>query len=237
MDASPSDNLISELGERILAEFGADRTNNTLTRWLAHHVARLIAAADEARASDDPEADNRAAEARNAILQLWKHRSAWPIGWPPPRAAAIVCILDPLPDLDDSYWHRETLFSRLHTLHYSILATICDLATGGEDNIEQGWLDKFGELLTPDEVTLLVRASTVPQRLDRLLRRRLPTVKEIGIEQPVSQSDGPGQGAAGDPLIALADAYRETILNLLRDTSDEPGAAAGDTGRHQQNDR
>ena len=49
-EQSPSGDQLAHLGERILAELDAARTNSTLARWLAHHVAALIQAADEARA-------------------------------------------------------------------------------------------------------------------------------------------------------------------------------------------
>jgi hypothetical protein len=45
-DPSPPAEPVAALGERILAEFGDEHTNNTLTRWLAHHTAALLEAAD-----------------------------------------------------------------------------------------------------------------------------------------------------------------------------------------------
>jgi hypothetical protein len=63
-DPSPPAEAVAALGERILAEFGDEHTNNTLTRWLAHHTAALLGAADNARDNAAPDADARAADAR-----------------------------------------------------------------------------------------------------------------------------------------------------------------------------
>ena len=83
-DESQHADPIIALGERIVAELGDPRTNNTLTRWLSHHTARLIHEADTARQTGAPDADNRETKAREAILQLWQARATWPGGWPPP---------------------------------------------------------------------------------------------------------------------------------------------------------
>lgn len=214
-ESSPPDELVAELGERILAEFDAGQTNNTLTRWLAHHIARLINVADHARTVGAPDADARAAEARTAILQLWQHRSDWPNGWPPPRAASIVELLDLLPDPDDPSWQQQTRLSRLHDLHHRILATICDLASADGDNLEQGWLDKFGEILTPNEVAMLTRAATAPQRLDYMVDRWIESEDEEIEASQLTDDDQPAD-ARSHPLIALADAYRDAIVNLFR---------------------
>jgi len=104
----------------------------------------------------------------------------------------------------------------LHDLHYRILATICDLVTADGDNLEQGWLDKFGEILTPDEVAMLTRVATAPQRLDYVVSR---WNESEGGEIEASQLADDDQSADGrsHPLITLADAYRDVIVNLFRD--------------------
>ncbi|MFE3559489.1 hypothetical protein ACFXKW_32235 [Streptomyces sp. NPDC059193] len=147
---SPAADFVTELGERILVELGEDRTNSTLTRWLSHHTAGLIDAADRARAAGDADADARAAVAREAILQLWQARTAWPSGWPPPGTTETVRLLDSLPDLDASSWYQPTVLAQLHDLHHRILGAIVDLATHDEAvDVEQAWLDSFGDHLEP----------------------------------------------------------------------------------------
>jgi len=62
------------LGRHIVAELQLDQSADTLGRWLAHHVAELIARAEAAE-----EATERAsalAEAVDTILRIWQHRAA-----------------------------------------------------------------------------------------------------------------------------------------------------------------
>jgi hypothetical protein len=222
---------VAALGERILAELGADHSNSTLTRWLAHHTAALLQAADQATSTGAADANARAANARAAILELWQHRSAWPSGWPPRRAAEIAQILETLPDLDDLPWNRSTILTRLHDLHYHILAVLIDVATRDDENIEQGWLKAFGDQLTPDEIALLAHAATTEQRLGQLQRWWDRTRVEPAIDDAAIEGAGDDAGAAKStttdiqPLVALADAYRQTILDLLDRRSEDGGDA------------
>ena len=210
--ASPPADPIADLGEQILAELGDPRTNDTLTRWLSHYTARLISEADSARNSGDPEADSLEAKARDAILDLWQTRSAWPNGWPPSRAAAITRLLDQLPALDDEgNWYQQTALQRLHAVHYQILAGLIDLAAGSDTSVEQGWLDKYGEHLTPDEVSVLQRITQQPRRVETLLRWSVRTQGN----QSGKEESGTSAEVAVQPLRQLADVYRATISDLL----------------------
>ncbi|MEU1840236.1 hypothetical protein [Micromonospora chersina] len=249
-DVSPSADPVTALGERIVAELGDARTNNILTRWLAHHTARLLDAADRARAAGDPDADARAAEARAAILDLWEHRSAWPGGWPPSRAAAIVHLLQELPDIEDPKWFRATALRRLQDIHHHVLAVLADLVAVPGDGVEEGWLRTFGDLLTPDEATLLTRAAGAPQRLDSLLRRRKSVIsglrRRLMVSEPspaAGKADNAWPHGAGPtkveeddsppphPLVQLADAYRDSILDLLNRAA--KGTGGGEVAGHR----
>lgn len=122
------------LGERILAELGDPRTNNTLARWLAHHTARLMTEAEQAHASGAPDADVRDLAVRDAILQLWEARTHWPAGWPPKHAAEMARLLDELPAVDDpNAWVRPSLLSQLHTIHMHVVSTLIDMASPAPD--------------------------------------------------------------------------------------------------------
>ena len=55
---------------------------------MAHRLAELMQAAE-----DDEEAKT---EATDVILRLWKHRSDWPEGWPPPKTETVRKALEPL---------------------------------------------------------------------------------------------------------------------------------------------
>lgn len=65
-----------ELGKHLVSELGFEDSNDTLGRWMAHHVAELIAAAKEAK----HKAQRALAEecAVKTILKLWEHRTTLP---------------------------------------------------------------------------------------------------------------------------------------------------------------
>jgi hypothetical protein len=64
------------LGKHLVSELGLENSNDTLGRWMAHHVAELIAAAKEAKnKAQQAVAEERAVE---TILRLWEHRTTLP---------------------------------------------------------------------------------------------------------------------------------------------------------------
>ena len=85
-----------------------------------------------------------------------------------------------------------------------------DLAAGNDTDVEQKWLDKYGEQLTPDEASLLRRITQQPRRAETLLRWSARTQSN----QLGDDKDGTSV-AVGQPLLQLADAYHATITNLL----------------------
>ena len=70
MEHSEQHKRVIELGKRIVQELELDRSCDTLGRWMAHHLAELIAEAEQG-----PEGDANAAqqECRAAIFELWEH--------------------------------------------------------------------------------------------------------------------------------------------------------------------
>lgn len=72
------------LGRTIVEELRLDTRGETLQRWLAHHLAELIANADGATEAKKVQAEKKAVE---LILKLWAHRRSLPE------------IADPLGDL------------------------------------------------------------------------------------------------------------------------------------------
>jgi hypothetical protein len=89
------------LGEEIVARL-PDRGRrrrvdepDLLSRWIVHEVAASMRAVRGARSAT---ARNRAsAHAVDLILRLWRHRSDWPHGWPPPTAKAMIDQITPRP--------------------------------------------------------------------------------------------------------------------------------------------
>lgn len=70
MEHSVQHKRVIELGKRIVQELELDRSCDTLGRWMAHHLAELIAQAEQG-----PEGDASAVyqECRTAIFELWEH--------------------------------------------------------------------------------------------------------------------------------------------------------------------
>lgn len=133
----------------------------------------------------------------------------------------MVRLLEELPDLDDLPWHRIRTLARLHDLHHHILVVLADLATCGGENIEQGWLETFGDLLDPDETALLARAATTEQRLSHLFSWRDRTEPELDADETEIEGDDDANDAEPAPtppqlLAALADTYRRTVLDYGR---------------------
>ena len=65
------------LGRKLVDELGKHRSTDTLSRWMAHYIAELIDAADNAPPDERVAARGRCFE---AILELWSHRSELPNG-------------------------------------------------------------------------------------------------------------------------------------------------------------
>lgn len=63
------------LGQAIVTELEHDRRGEVLQRWLAHHLAELMAAVDRETGAAKAEAEARAVD---VILKLWTHRRALP---------------------------------------------------------------------------------------------------------------------------------------------------------------
>ena len=70
---SPKDVLA--LGQVIVRQLDLKERGNVLERWLAHHLAEVMAEADEAVGPAKAEAETRAVD---LILKLWAHRRALP---------------------------------------------------------------------------------------------------------------------------------------------------------------
>src|SRR5206468_12121550 len=71
-----SDSIL-KLGKKIVDELGLDQTVDTLGRWMAHYIAEKIGDVEAATGEDRAQ---KMSECRDAILQLWAHRSELPNG-------------------------------------------------------------------------------------------------------------------------------------------------------------
>ena len=64
------------LGRHLVRELNLEDGVDTLGRWMAHHIAELLAAAENEKTAARQERARRRAE--EAILRVWEHRAAMP---------------------------------------------------------------------------------------------------------------------------------------------------------------
>ena len=92
-----SDSVLA-LGKKLVDELGLDQSVDTLGRWMAHHIAEKIEAAESAAGEAR---DQKMSECCDAILKLWAHRSELSDGKRPfEEFGQIFRVLKSL-DLDD----------------------------------------------------------------------------------------------------------------------------------------
>ncbi len=66
-----------DLGKRLVQELGVEDSNDTLSRWMAHYIAEKI---EEAQSAKSKTKRSPMRECFRAILELWEHRNAFPMG-------------------------------------------------------------------------------------------------------------------------------------------------------------
>lgn len=71
METTPQLSDVLALGKRLVAELDSDENGDTLSHWMAHHIASLMQNIDTDLAEDRCE---REQACRRAILELWAHR-------------------------------------------------------------------------------------------------------------------------------------------------------------------
>lgn len=64
---------VIKLGKRLVTELDGDESRDTLSHWMAHHIADLILRLEAQGADDRLELET---ECRRAILDLWAHRNS-----------------------------------------------------------------------------------------------------------------------------------------------------------------
>lgn len=175
-------------------------------------------AADDAARAGDVSAPARAEEARTAILQLWQARSAWPEGWPPPRAAALAKTMAGIPEVTADTWPGQSLPARLNAVHQVILAAFTDeAAASAPDGNEEDWLHASREHLTDAETVILRRAADAPQHSEGL--GELATlIEQFNAPKTGEPSGPPADEVMQHPLVRMADTYRKIIIDRVART-------------------
>lgn len=77
MEALPRFEQVLALGRKLVEEFGREPSVDTLGRWMAHYVAELMNAAENASPQEREVTKKRCFD---AILELWSHRAELPSG-------------------------------------------------------------------------------------------------------------------------------------------------------------
>jgi hypothetical protein len=94
-----------ELGIHMVQELRLQRSNDTLSRWMVHHLAELMTAAEKAVS---PEEQTKATEAAaNLILKVWEHRANLPGGVNPMNSfSGVLRVLNHLNARDNPWADR-----------------------------------------------------------------------------------------------------------------------------------
>jgi hypothetical protein len=145
-------------------------------------------------------------------------------------------ILEKLPDSSIPPWQPATPLTRIHELHHHLLALLVAIVTSDGNDVEQGWLKAFGGLLTPDEMAMLTLAATAEQRMSRHFTWQEPSGHEPGTKGDVEDTEHARERTPQQALAEIADAYRQTILDLLdgtRNSSDGDGSGESRDYSHQ----
>lgn len=86
---------VSGLGRHLVRELNLEDGVDTLGRWMAHHIAELLAAAENEKTATGRARARRKAE--DAILRVWEHRAAMPGNAFPLRPYRdVIAVLDRL---------------------------------------------------------------------------------------------------------------------------------------------
>jgi hypothetical protein len=96
------------LGKHLVHELGLEDGNDTLGRWMAHHLAELINTAENG--SSDAVRSKARKEAAETIIKLWDHRAALPgRAYPLAPYKHVLQVLDRLRPAENpfSYFNRH----------------------------------------------------------------------------------------------------------------------------------
>jgi hypothetical protein len=204
-----------ELGRYLVHELEFEHAGNTLGRWMAHHLAELIHAAENA---ETPEDRLRAqAQATETILKIWEHRTALPgRAYPLAPYQDILQVLNRLRPGDNpfSYFGHDIqarreqlaaiLFDRLTRLIIALL--LMRMPSSADAGTEEGQgvainalseteqhilcsLQEWHDLFAPtDNKTHRLRKSKRKSRLRKSKSKRRDKSDQINLEGVVAES-------------------------------------------------
>ncbi len=110
-------NDIIALGKLIVDELQLNQSNDTLGRWMAHHISEVMQNVEKLTGRKKTEAEDRC---REAVLSLWKHISAFPKRSRP--QADIEPLIETIERLDPDYSTYYYSSDIQHLLNISALS-------------------------------------------------------------------------------------------------------------------
>ncbi|GDY36343.1 hypothetical protein ACINB_22350 [Acidovorax sp. NB1] len=111
MEATTQLSDVVKLGKRLVTELDGDENRDTLSHWMAHHIAELMQRLEAQGAGDRLELE---AECRRAILELWAHRNSFRHGSRPfKKLDPLLNTLEALDPESASYFYFRELGARV----------------------------------------------------------------------------------------------------------------------------
>lgn len=119
---------VLELGRTIVRQLELEQRGNVLPRWMAHHLAELIKAAENSESAAKQDAEDRAVE---LILKLWTSRRDLPVPADPlsEYRDAIMALDRMLPSANP--WHRFRRPSSDDELLHDMFGAMAQLVMSG----------------------------------------------------------------------------------------------------------
>jgi len=77
MEQSEQQKKVIDLGKKLVKELDLNDSRDTLARWMAHYIAELLVAIEDAKGREKEKLERKVFD---LILSLWKHRWSMPNG-------------------------------------------------------------------------------------------------------------------------------------------------------------
>jgi len=164
------------LGRHLVYELGLEDSNDTLGRWLAHHLAELMTEAKNAKSAAARRVASR--QAADLILKIWDHRTVLPHDANPlAQYRGILMVLSRLrPEANP--WQRRTedriegVAAGLYHSFCRLISTLLALnlpANAGKRNLAASFLSKeevgvLAELERLFEFVAVVKGEVSPEQ-------------------------------------------------------------------------
>ncbi len=193
---------VIELGKRLVEQLAPDADPDIPTRWMAHHLAERIAAAESATLEDHRQAQ---AECAQAVMQIWQHRYMLPNGTRPfedlEAVASAIASLDP--DAEPFRYHAAARAAAASAMEPEVRQWL-ELAEG---------FDYTARLLI--QLCLRIAAAGAVDRAQEWVALAENARADLGPELSIIRFVSAGEKQE-DPSAARARAFREQLEDRLR---------------------